>query len=47
MQSLSTCNDPSVCADYHELFTAFQDVTEVCLNFFIFFYSHLIFVIKG
>ncbi|KAJ4785330.1 nucleolar/coiled-body phosphoprotein [Rhynchospora pubera] len=28
MHSLSTCNEPSVRADYHELFTAAQDVTE-------------------
>jgi hypothetical protein len=36
MQSLSTCNEPSVRADYHELFTAAQDVTEVfffCTSF--------------
>ncbi|KAJ3689103.1 hypothetical protein LUZ61_018267 [Rhynchospora tenuis] len=28
MHSLSTCSEPSVRADYHELFTAAQDVTE-------------------
>lgn len=39
MQSLSTCNEPSVRADYHELFTAAQDVTEVRFNcFFASFY---------
>jgi hypothetical protein len=49
MQSLSTCNEPSVRADYHELFTAAQDVTEVFFLYFIFilFDIHLIFVISS
>lgn len=32
MFSLTSCNEPSLRADYHALFSAAQDVAEVCIQ---------------
>lgn len=36
MSSLTTCNEPSVRADYHELFSAVQDTIEVSSASFVY-----------
>lgn len=45
MHSLSTCNEPSVRADYHELFTAAQEGAEV--RFQVFLTSFFIFLLSS